>query len=154
MIWPKGRRRSAFLIWQASFTPKVGLINLDPIVKDALASPLLEILRSLSSIPTQLSTDATDPIVGSFPLWHHNRKWISTGTNCDIISGPELNSLSTVKARPAACSRIVRDTYAEDYRVRENNWAEGERVRADSCDEDDWVLRMAQRTPRTEAVGS
>ena len=115
--------------------------------------PLLVALLPLSGIPAQLSSDAVNPILGSSSFAHHIRKWVSAGADRNIISWSQLNSFSAVKARPAACSRIIRNSNAENYGIGKNDGPKGERMGADCCDENDRVLRVAEGASSGKIIG-
>ena len=116
-------------------------------------TPFFIALLSLPRIPPQLATDTVHPVFAPPSLRHHIREGVSTGTNCDIISRPQLDPFSAIKTCPATCSRVIRNTYPEDNGIRQDDGPEGESVRADSCHKDHRVLWMAKRSAGCEIVG-
>lgn len=86
-------------------------------------------------------------------MLHHICKRVSTRADSDIISRLQLDPLSPIETRPRACAGIVRDAYAQNNGVGEDDGSEGERMRADGGDEDDGVLGVAEGAPGCEIVG-
>jgi hypothetical protein len=116
-------------------------------------TPFFIALLSLPRIPPQLATDTVHPVFAPPSLRHHICEGVSTGTNCDIISRPQLDPFSAIETCPATSSRVIRNTYPEDNGIRQDDGPEGESVRADSCHKDHRVLWMAKRSAGCEIVG-
>jgi hypothetical protein len=116
-------------------------------------TPFFITLLSLPRIPPQLPTDTINPVFTPPSMRHDIGKRVSTRTDSNVISGSQLYPFSTVKTRPAACSRIIGNTDSKHDGVRQDDRTEGESVCADGGDEDHRVFGVAERTTSCEVVG-
>lgn len=118
-----------------------------------LISPFLIALLPLSTIPSQLSSNAVDPVLAPSALRHYVRERVSASTDRHVISWSQLNSFSAIETCPTACPCIVRNSYAEDNCIRKDDGPEGEGMSADGSHKNDWVFRVAERAASGKTVG-
>jgi hypothetical protein len=116
-------------------------------------TPFFVALLSLPRIPPQLPTDTINPVFTPPSMRHDIGKGVSTRTDSNVISRSQLYPFSTVKTRPAACSRIIGNTDSKNDGVRQDDRTEGECMCADGGDEDHRVFGVAERTTSCKVVG-
>jgi hypothetical protein len=126
------------------------------IVKLGLLSPRLEpfVLLFLARVPSKLSADAIHPVLASPARRHHRCKWESASTDCHVVSGEQLDALSSVEACPRVCSSIVWHADPQDNRVWQNDGSERQRVCAYGSHQHHGIFWMTERPTRRQVVGS
>lgn len=115
--------------------------------------PFLVGLLLLPRVPPELTTDTIHPVLGAAALSLDAGEGEAAGGDGDIVPGEQLEPLAAVKAGPGARARREGDANTQHDGVRQDDGPEGQRVRADGRHQHHWVLRVAERTTRSEVVG-